>query len=528
MQKWRITVNTKKKMRRPDIVYGNMYLSGILRALIVALLVCVQILFIVCLSLAMTKYNIYFYFLLELASLIVIIALVNGNSSTAFKMGWISIVLILPLTGHIMYILWGNKNDSKENKKVNAKFNNACRYMMSEKEAKAKFIKEYPLLKRTSDYLSSEKLPLYKNNRIEYFSMGEKVFDKIIADMHNAKDFILIEFFIVAEGQLWDKIHKVLLDKINEGVEVKLLYDDFGSMFRTNRYFKDDLIKEGFEVREFNPIHKYLSQLYFNYRTHQKIVVIDGNIGYTGGVNIGDEYVNIRNRFGIWKDNAVRIEGEACYGLALTFLQMWDVSGNGPTIDYARYKPTKRFKENLSFCHIISDGPANNPTNPIENLYMQMMASAQKYLYITTPYLIIEEPMINELLIAASSGIDVRIITPYIPDKKSVKLITNYNYGRLLKGGVKIYEYKPGFIHSKTILNDNSAIVGSINMDYRSFYLHYECGAWMCDKKIVNTIRQDFLKTVDESIEIKYEDWKNRPIYMKLFQSILNLFQTLL
>lgn len=521
-------MTTKRKMRRPDIVYGNIYLSGIIRAIIVALLVCIQVLFIVCLSMAMTSYNIYFYFLLEFASLIVIIALVNGNSSTAFKVGWISIVLILPLSGHIMYILWGDMNNKKENKRVNAKFRTAYKYMKEDDDAKAAFIKEYPLLKRTSDYLSSEKLPLYKNNCIDYFSMGEKAFDKIIEDISKAKEFVLIEFFIVAEGSLWDRLYKVLLDRIKAGVEVKILYDDFGSMFRTNRYFKEDLEKEGFEVREFNPIHKYLSKLYFNYRTHQKIVVIDGNIGYTGGVNIGDEYVNIHNRFGVWKDNAVRIEGEACYGLTLTFLQMWDVSGKGPTIDYIKYKPTKKFKENLSFCHIISDGPANNPTNPIENIYMQMMAGAQKYLYITTPYLIIEENMINELLIAASSGIDVRIITPYIPDKKTIKLLTNYNYGRLLEGGVKIYEYKPGFIHAKTITNETSAIVGSINMDYRSFYLHYECGAWMCDKKIVNNIKQDFLKTVEESIEITYDDWKNRPRYMKIIQPILNLFQTLL
>jgi cardiolipin synthase len=268
--------------------------------------------------------------------------------------------------------------------------------------------------------------------------------------------------------------------------------------------------------------------LYFNYRTHQKILVIDGNIGYTGGMNIADEYANISTRFGKWKDTAVRIEGEAVFGLTMGFLQMWDISGKGPSIEYDKYKPSVEFEENDTFCHILTDGPANNPENPIEDMYRHMITTAKEYIYITTPYLVIEENMINELVIAAVSGIDVRIMTPYIPDKKSIKLITNYNYGRLLKAGVKIYEYKLGFIHAKSIVNETSAIVGSINMDYRSFYLHYERGAWMCDKKIVNTIRQDFLKTVDESIEIKYEDWKNRPIYMKLFQSILNLFQTLL
>ena len=293
------------------------------------------------------------------------------------------------------------------------------------------------------------------------------------------------------------------------------------------KYFKEDLEEEGFEVRVFNPIYKYLDKLYFNYRSHQKILVIDGNIGYTGGVNIADEYANIHRRFGKWKDTAIRIEGEGAWGFSTTFLQMWDISGEG-TVDYRKYMPTKKFKENNSFCHIVSDGPANNPDNPIESLYRQMMSGAQKFLYITTPYLIIEDDMANQLKIAASSGIDVRIITPYIPDKKTVKLLTNYNYGKLLRAGVKIYEYKPGFIHAKNIVNDMSAVVGSINMDYRSFFLHYECGAWMCDKKIVNTIKQDFLKTLEESVEITYEDWKKRPLRVKLVQPLINLFQTLL
>lgn len=517
----------QKKLRKPDKTYGNIYVSGILRALIVAILVLAQILFITCLSLAMTKYTVFFYFLVELASLIVIITLVNGNSATSFKVGWISIILIMPITGHIMYVLWGSNNNKKENNRVNAIFKNAHKYLKEDDKAKEVFAEEYPILKRTSDYLSSEKFPLYKNNNIEYYPMGEKVFDAMIEDIYKAEKFILIEFFIVAEGVLWDRFHQALLERINAGVEVKFLYDDFGAMFRTNKYFKEDLEEEGFEVRVFNPIHKYLDKLYFNYRSHQKILVIDGNIGYTGGVNIADEYANIHRRFGKWKDTAIRIEGEGAWGFSTTFLQMWDISGEG-TVDYRKYMPTKKFKENNSFCHIVSDGPANNPDNPIESLYRQMMSGAQKFLYITTPYLIIEEDMANQLMIAAKSGIDVRIITPFIPDKKTVKLLTNYNYGKLLRAGVKIYEYKPGFIHAKNIVNDMSAVVGSINMDYRSFYLHYECGAWMCDKKIVNTIKQDFLKTLEESVEITYEDWLKRPLRVKLVQPLINLFQTLL
>ena len=206
---------------------------------------------------------------------------------------------------------------------------------------------------------------------------------------------------------------------------------------------------------------------------------------------------------------------------------MWDIASDGYAIDYDKYMPTKKNKQNNSFCHIISDGPANNPSNPIEDLYFSMIMEAQKYLYITTPYLVIDEKMVKALTLTAKSGVDVRIITPHIPDKKSVKLLTEYFYGNLLRDGVRIYEYKPGFIHAKNILSESCAVVGTINMDYRSFNLHYECGAWMCDKKIVNEIRQDFNKTLEESIEITYEEWLNRPLKKKIAQQVLRIFQVL-
>jgi cardiolipin synthase len=234
------------------------------------------------------------------------------------------------------------------------------------------------------------------------------------------------------------------------------------------------------------------------------------------------------HRFGTWKDNAVRVEGEAVWGLTVTFLQMWEVSGEGKPMDYNPYRPTKKFDENEVYCQVVSDGPANNPRNPVENIYKQMIYYAKKVLYITTPYLIIEDDMRDALITAANSGIDVRIITPNIPDKKNVKILTNYNYGRLIEAGVRIFEYTPGFIHAKTIITEDSGIVGTINMDYRSFHLHYECGVWMCDKDTINTIREDLLKTMEQSHEVTYEEWKNRPLTIKIYQMVLNLFSTLM
>ena len=508
--------------------YGKPLFSGILRALIVFALVVLQVVFVVCLSLELAKYTVYFYFAIEIIAFSVLMYLMDERNSSSYKIAWSIIILVIPVTGAIMFMLWGGRSrNNKEDKKIMAKFNNSLRYNKEDKLVKEAFYKEYPYLKKPSDFLSNEKFPIYKNNDIEYYSMGEKAFKAIIEDIKDAKKFILLEFFIVAEGKLWDKLHEELLKKIEEGVEVKFLYDDFGTMFRTNKYFKYNLEKEGFEVRVFNPVHKYLDKVYFNYRTHQKIVVIDGNIGYTGGMNLADEYVNIKKRFGTWKDSAVRIEGDAVKGLTTTFLAMWDIATDGYAIDYEKYMPDRKFKQNNSFCHIVSDGPANNPSNPIEDLYYSMIMEANEYLYITTPYLVIDEKLVKALTLIAKSGVDVRIITPHVPDKKTVKLLTEYFYGALLKAGVRIYEYKPGFIHAKNIMTESCAVVGTINMDYRSFNLHYECGAWMCDKKIVNDIKQDFKKTIEESIEITYEEWLKRPLIKKIAQQFLKIFQVL-
>lgn len=505
------------------------YLSGTLRFALVGFLVLVQFGVILFLTYWLSEITIYLYILLELGSIAVTIGLVNDNRSASYKMSWICIVLILPISGHIMYALWG-KSDSKKKieKKVLAKLNRGNLFLEYDKEVFEKYSKLHPTKKRMSKYMEEQKFPLTRNNRIQYYPMGEDAFEAIFDDIKKAKKFVLLHFFIVAEGALWDKMHEILLKKIQEGVEVKFVYDDFGAGLRTNKYFKRNLEAEGFEIGVFNPIHKYTDKLYMNYRSHQKIIVVDGNIGYTGGMNLADEYVNVISRFGIWKDTAVRVEGDSVWGLTVVFMQMWEICNADAMIDYNLYRSTMEFMPNDVYCHVISDGPANNPNNPIIEIYKQIINYSKKYLYITTPYLVIEDDMKEALIVAVKSGIDVRIITPYIPDKKNVKLLTNYNYGTLLEAGVRIFEYEPGFIHAKTIINEECGIVGTINMDYRSFYLHYECGLWMCDKEIISVIRDDLMKTIEECVEISYVDWKNRPWNVKFYQLFLNLFSTLM
>ncbi len=504
-------------------------LGGLLRVVVTALIVLLQVLIIIFLPLLLQRSTVYFYFILELISVIAIVTLVNRNQSPSFRIAWISMVLVLPISGFIMYYLWGRSGSGKKklDRHILQQISYGNQFLLYDEETYLNYISENPISGRMVKYMQKEHFPLTSGNDVTYYAMGEDVFEEIFRDLEKAEKFILIDFFIVAEGAVWDQMHEILKRKIEEGVEVKFLYDDFGAAIRTRKFFKNILEHEGFEVRVFNPIHKYTGELYMNYRSHQKILVIDGEVGYTGGFNLADEYANLVNRFGVWKDTGIRVCGEAVWGLTVIFLQMWEVCANDKEhIDYFKYKSIVP-KVGNTYCQVISDGPANNPRNTIESIYNQMMMYSDRYLYIMTPYLVIEDYMMQSLIQAVERGVDVRIITPNIPDKKNVKMLTNYNYGNLLKYGVRIYEYTPGFIHAKQILTENGVIVGTINMDYRSFYLHYENGVWMSGKEITDSIMKDFKDTFVQSKEITYEEWLNRPLRWKMIQPVLNLFSTL-
>lgn len=520
-----------KEMSTNNTLIGTTksYLSGFFRVSLVGILVLIQMFLILMLGYWLSGSSVYIYIFIEVASIFIIVGLVNDNRNSSYKIAWICIILLVPVTGHIMYALWGKSGSTKKiEKTILTCIEHGNTFHSYDEDISARYALRYPTKSRLSRYMTSQKFPLFKNNSISYYPMGENTFDAIFQDIEDATRFIFINFFIVGEGVLWERMHKLLLKKKSEGVEIKFMYDDFGASLRTPNNFRKILESEGIETAVFNPIQKYTEKLYMNYRSHQKIIVIDGNIGYTGGMNLADEYVNLIERFGVWKDNAVRVEGDAVWGLTVTFLQMWEICRSGEWMDYNPYRPTMKFPENDVYCHVISDGPANRPNNPIESIYKQIIHYAKRYVYITTPYLVIEDDMKQALIEAAKSGIDVRIITPNIPDKKNVKALTNYNYGQLIEGGVRIYEYTPGFIHAKTIINEDCGIVGTINMDYRSFFLHYECGLWMCDREVIDVIKTDLLNTMAISAEISYDEWKKRPWQLKLYQRIINLFSTLM
>jgi len=277
------------------------------------------------------------------------------------------------------------------------------------------------------------------------------------------------------------------------------------------------------EILSFNPVERNYMSLFLNFRNHQKIMVIDGRYAYTGGINISDRYANLVAPFGHWKDTGIRLEGDAVYGMQLIFIGMWNASGGKIRIeDYP--VPALDLKE-AGHCQPFADGPSNNPSNQAKDMFLQMITTARKNINIMTPYLILDDTIREMLCLAAKSGVEVRIVTPGVPDKKTVRLLTNRHYGPLLAAGVKIYEYTPGFVHAKLCANEFSAVIGTINMDYRSFYLHFENGVWIPDGKALADIEEDFNDTVLKSSEVTYEQWKKRPLSTKVIQEILCFFK---
>ncbi len=501
--------------------------SGISRAVMVGIAVLLQLAVMIILVYYLQMFSIWVYYVIELFSVILVFGLVNDSES--YKHFWIVIVLVLPVFGFFLYFMWGRK---RTNSKTHRHFREVEGKMLDslkqDQDILEQFRSIHPNKVQISRFLSREGFPLYNNTEVSYYGLGEEMKDALLEDLRKAKSYIFMEFFIIKEGVFWRDVYEILREKVKEGVEVRLLVDDFGAIFINTSQFREGIRANGIRLAEFAPIHKDISRLSFNYRNHQKIAVIDGNVGYTGGINLADEYINEQKRFGHWKDTAVRLEGEGVYSLTCFFLEMWQIAEGTGALDYTLYKPTVRI-ESQSMVQPFADGPANNPKNTAESAYTHLINKARDYIYITTPYLVLDQKMIDDLCRAAESGVDVRIITPHIYDKWYVYMVTVSNYGSLIKKGVHIYEYQPGFIHAKNaVVDDEIAVCGTINMDYRSFYLHYEDAVLMSKTPAVMDIKQDFLDTLQVCREIQYAEWLHRPLRQRFIQSLLRVFSPLL
>jgi len=446
----------------------------------------------------------------------------------AFKMSWVIIILVAPIFGVPLYLIFGNKRNSKAIDRQVYEYN---QFVVNKEKAHQYFepinMGEVSLpYKRQSDYIHRlAKNMVFDGTKVTYLESGEVAFDHIVREMKKAKKFILIETFIIDFGYMWHSILTLLKEKIEEGVSVYLLYDDFGTIQNFPNKYEKKLIKMGIKAVVFNRMKPHLNPR-LNYRDHRKIIVVDGNVGFTGGLNIADEYMNKKIRFGHWKDTAVKLEGNGVYSMSEMFFQQWCFASK-TNIDITSFMPKKQFKSD-GYVQPFGDSPLDN-YNISENAYIQIINHATKYVWITTPYLILDIQMSTALTIAAESGVDVRIITPSMPDKWYVHSVSRSHYKSLLRSGVKIYEYTPGFIHSKMfVCDDDVAIVGTVNMDYRSFYLHFECGVAMYKSSAIYDVRNDISRTFDVCKEITIKSENEAPLYIRLLRNVLKLFSPMM
>lgn len=491
-----------------------------------ALTVLLQIATTILLSKFLREYAGYAYAVLELAGAIVAIRVYQRQGSPSYKLVWMCLLLILPVAGLILFCLWGGAQQAKSLslKKVPPIVPRESERMASESNL-GRLRRQSPAWGRLGAYLYKRDFLLYRNTDATYFGDGEAFFQDLIAHIRQAETYIFLEYYILAEGEIWDSLFAALKERASAGVEIHILFDDFGNLTRFTNATLQKIQAAGIEVEMFNPVHRYISRIYFNYRDHRKIAVIDGRFAYTGGINIADEYANRIVRFGHWKDSGVRIEGEGAWGFAVQFMQLWKMVGRQLPNEDDYYRSRYEAPESAGFCQPLADGPLNNPDNPVEETYLQLIASAKKMLYITTPYYAVEESMQQALCIAADAGVDVRLMVPAQPDKKYAYMVAETYWGELLSHGVKIYKYTPGFLHAKSVLADREvALIGSTNMDYRTFQLHYECAALFYHMPVVEELLEDMDAIMEQSALYTVEEWKSRSFLRRFMSSCLRIF----
>ena len=455
---------------------------------------------------------------------VVLLVIINRVESPEFKLPWLVLFFILPFFTAMLYLLLSAPRLKRKESKIL-------------KESAEKIYAHVPKIEKPIDTLKDNKgvanylhtiakAGLYSYENARYFSLGEDFFADLKRTLKTANRFIFLEYFIIQEGKMWNEIHAILKEKASAGVDVRVVYDDIGSLGKLKASYFKKLQKEGIKCYKFNPFRPVLSGI-FNHRDHRKIAVIDGKVAYTGGINLADEYINEVKPYGRFKDVAIRLEGDCVLPFTAMFLLTYDLLSKTES-DYAQLlKPTQQSEEKRGYIQPFADGPKPFYSDLIaQNNFINVISSAKEYVYITTPYFIVDFSLLSAIMNCAKRGVDVRIITPRIPDKKTIHAITRSYYETLCGAGVKVYEYSQGFIHGKTLVCDgNVAFVGTVNFDYRSLVHHFECGAMIYDAPIIEDIKNDFIKTQSESESVKD---LTLPFFTKVFCSLIKIFTPLL
>lgn len=506
--------------------------TALSRIVLAALFMLLQIAVLVIMVLAFQRYFVYFYAVCSLITIGVALYVLNSRDNPAYKIAWILPILILPVFGTLLFLMFGRtrltRRGARKMKEITSRYNEALEGYESSLTA---LQKADPDAACQSRYISATtRAPLFDRTEAEFLPTGELYFERLLEQLKNARHFIFLEYFIIEEGKMWSAILAVLQEKAAQGVEVRVVYDDFGCITTLPDKYDKMLEKMGIQACVFNKFKPVISGL-FNNRDHRKICVIDGNIGFTGGVNLADEYINAVTKHGHWMDCGICLRGEGVWGLTVMFLSLWNFLCGEADKDFRRYAPTEDFLRMVKtdgYVQPFTDTPLDDEAVG-ENVYLNLISRARDYVYITTPYLVVGSEMLRALCTAAKSGVDVRILTPHIADKKPVHAVTRSHYPMLAEAGVRIFEYTPGFIHSKTfVCDDKYGVVGTINLDFRSLYLHFECATWLCGASCVGAIKEDYLQMLKICTEISAEQCRSYHAPRKLWLSILRVFSPLL
>ena len=464
-------------------------------------------------------------------SIVVSIYILNKKEKSAYKLTWIFLILLFPVFGGLVYVIFHTQtNPRKLQRKIEDVQKQYRPHFLLPGNSLPGLSKQYGDIAPQAQYLQDHAgFPVYTRTQAKFFNSGESFFDQLLIELPKAQKFIFLEFFILRAGVMLNPVMAILESKAKEGLDVRIIYDDLGCFMTLPSDYKDEMQRKGIKCTVFNPFKPILSSLQNN-RDHRKLVVIDGIVAFTGGMNLADEYINAKERFGHWKDAAIMVKGEAAWSFTLIYLQMWNTQEQPEKDAPLSFYPWKNEKcdvNNDGYVQPYADSPID-AENVGEHVYIQIINNAKNYLYINTPYLVIDDNLLSALTLAAKSNVDVRIITPHRWDKWIVAVASRSYYRELILAGVKIYEYTQGFNHSKTFVSDDiTATVGTTNLDFRSLYLHFECGVLLHRSKAVKEVKEDFLKTLPLCHEITLRDCARNAL-QRLFQDVLRLFAPLM
>ena len=466
--------------------------------------------------------------LLNLISIVTALHLLTRPEQKPFKISLIFLILLFPLFGGIFYWILHFQTTSVGYRRHLERIQQSSREAASAGSVTADTVcAKFPDGQKLIRYLqSSSDFPIYEHTQTRYFPTGKEMLTALLEDLERAERYIFLEYFIVEEGTMWNSILEVLTQKAKQGVDVRVIYDDLGCFLTLPPNYHRKLTAAGIQCKVFNKVLPFVSSSHNN-RDHRKIAVIDGTVAYTGGMNLADEYINEKIKYGHWKDNAIRLHGNGAWSFTVMFLHMWSLLSNTDE-PIQKYRPTSpSLPLSDGWVQPYCDSPIDKE-HVGEHVYSAIMEKAECYLYITTPYLMVDDGLLSTLKLSAKSGVDVRIITPSHPDKKWVHFTTRSYYRELIAAGVRIYEYADGFIHAKSFLADDTvASVGTVNLDFRSLYFHFECGTCLYRTSSIATLKRDYLNTLQRCRQITEEDCKTNP-FVRLMQDIFRLFAPLM